>query len=253
MKSDAAAYGDAGSDTVRHVLQRTGVTPAQSCQPGPGRGGPAAARRAAPRGDLRPSRRARRRQEHHHRSLGDDGRDPGAPVSSTRALRRRGEADRAGVGRTGAPDRLGIGGDRPDRGHAHAGQGDQAGQLLLDGARAMSLLRSSRRCPRTACTGGDRRRSPASRGSGHRLAGHRDSRHHGATGIDLLHERDVPVVGVGKIGEIFTQRGVDVDDHTTDNTAGIAACTRPSGRDAERPAVRQPGRLRPAMRPPERR
>jgi phosphopentomutase len=36
-------------------------------------------------------------------------------------------------------------------------------------------------------------------------------------------------VGVGKIGEIFVQRGVDVDDHTTDNTAGIAACTRHLG------------------------
>jgi len=46
------------------------------------------------------------------------------------------------------------------------------------------------------------------------------------TYLDLLHERGVPVVGVGKIGEIFAQRGVDVDDHTTDNTAGIAACTR---------------------------
>ena len=46
------------------------------------------------------------------------------------------------------------------------------------------------------------------------------------TYLDLLHERGVPVVGVGKIGKIFTQRGVDVDDHTTDNTAGIAACTR---------------------------
>jgi phosphopentomutase len=46
------------------------------------------------------------------------------------------------------------------------------------------------------------------------------------TYLDLLQERGVPVVGVGKIGEIFTQRGVDVDDHTTDNTAGIAACTR---------------------------
>jgi phosphopentomutase len=46
------------------------------------------------------------------------------------------------------------------------------------------------------------------------------------TYLDLLHERRVPVVGVGKIGEIFVQRGVDVDDHTTDNTAGIAACTR---------------------------
>jgi phosphopentomutase len=48
----------------------------------------------------------------------------------------------------------------------------------------------------------------------------------GATYLDLLHERGVPVVGVGKIGEIFVQRGVDVDDHTTDNAAGIGACTR---------------------------
>jgi phosphopentomutase len=48
----------------------------------------------------------------------------------------------------------------------------------------------------------------------------------GTTYLDLLHERHVPVVGVGKIGEIFVQRGVDLDDHTTDNTAGIAACAR---------------------------
>jgi phosphopentomutase len=48
----------------------------------------------------------------------------------------------------------------------------------------------------------------------------------GPTYLDLLQERGVPVVGVGKIGEIFVQRGVDVDDHTTDNTAGIAACSR---------------------------
>ncbi len=48
----------------------------------------------------------------------------------------------------------------------------------------------------------------------------------GTTYLDLLHERGVPVVGVGKIGEIFTQRGIDVDDHTTNNTAAIAACLR---------------------------
>ncbi|MFA4965007.1 MAG: phosphopentomutase [Thermoleophilia bacterium] len=48
----------------------------------------------------------------------------------------------------------------------------------------------------------------------------------GPTYLDLLQERGVPVVGVGKVGEIFAQRGVAVDDHTTDNTAGIAACTR---------------------------
>jgi len=46
----------------------------------------------------------------------------------------------------------------------------------------------------------------------------------GTTYLDLLHERGVPVVGVGKIGEIFAQRGVDVDDHATGNTAAIAAC-----------------------------
>jgi len=46
----------------------------------------------------------------------------------------------------------------------------------------------------------------------------------GPTYLDLLAERGVPVVGVGKIGEIFVQRGVTVDDHTTDNAAGIAAC-----------------------------
>jgi len=48
----------------------------------------------------------------------------------------------------------------------------------------------------------------------------------GPTYLDLLHERRMAVVGVGKIGEIFVQRGVDVDDHTTNNTAGIAACGR---------------------------
>jgi phosphopentomutase len=48
----------------------------------------------------------------------------------------------------------------------------------------------------------------------------------GTTYLDLLHDAGVPVIGVGKIGEIFAQRGVDLDDHTTDNTAGLAACRR---------------------------
>ncbi len=48
----------------------------------------------------------------------------------------------------------------------------------------------------------------------------------GPTYLDELSDRSVPVVGVGKIGEIFTQRGVSVDDHTTDNAAGLAACRR---------------------------
>lgn len=48
----------------------------------------------------------------------------------------------------------------------------------------------------------------------------------GPTYLDLLRDEGVPVVGVGKIGEIFAQRGVEVDDHTTNNTAGLAACRR---------------------------
>ncbi|MEZ5125691.1 MAG: phosphopentomutase [Thermoleophilia bacterium] len=48
----------------------------------------------------------------------------------------------------------------------------------------------------------------------------------GTTYLDLLVAADVPVVGVGKIGELFAQRGITVDDHTTNNTAAIAACTR---------------------------
>ena len=75
----------------------------------------------------------------------------------------------------------------------------------------------------------------------------------GPTYLDLLQERGVPVVGVGKIGEIFVQRGVDVDDHTTDNTAGIAACARHLREMDERAAVRQPGRLRHGVGPPQRR
>jgi phosphopentomutase len=48
----------------------------------------------------------------------------------------------------------------------------------------------------------------------------------GPTYLDLLQAAEVPVVGVGKIAEIFAHRGVSVDDHTQDNRAGIAACTR---------------------------
>ena len=48
----------------------------------------------------------------------------------------------------------------------------------------------------------------------------------GPTYLDLLTGAGVPVVGVGKIGEIFAQRGVAVDDHTTNDEDGLAACRR---------------------------
>jgi phosphopentomutase len=47
-----------------------------------------------------------------------------------------------------------------------------------------------------------------------------------ATYLDLIAAAGLPVIGVGKIGEIFMQRGISVDDHTTDNRASIAACRR---------------------------
>ena len=75
----------------------------------------------------------------------------------------------------------------------------------------------------------------------------------GPTYLDLLHERGVPVVGVGKIGEIFTQRGIDVDDHTTNNTDGDRGLPPSPGGDGGRPALRQPRRLRPGLGPPQRR
>lgn len=48
----------------------------------------------------------------------------------------------------------------------------------------------------------------------------------GTTYLDLLCERGVSTVGVGKIGEIFARRGVGVDDHTTNNADGLLACER---------------------------
>ena len=70
---DAAAYGDEGSDTLRHVLERVDVPLPNLAGLGLGRDRRAAARCAAPGGDLWAPGRARRRQGHDHRSLGDDG------------------------------------------------------------------------------------------------------------------------------------------------------------------------------------
>ena len=75
----------------------------------------------------------------------------------------------------------------------------------------------------------------------------------GPTYLDLLHERGVPVVGVGKIGEIFVQRGVDVDDHTHRQHGRHRRLRAPPAGAGARAAVRQSGRLRPGLGPPQRR
>ena len=74
---DAAAYGDAGSDTLGNIAQPPAAAPAQPVPPGPRQhqaaGGTAARRRACR--IVRPLRAGLARQGHHHRPLGD-GRHP---------------------------------------------------------------------------------------------------------------------------------------------------------------------------------
>ena len=70
---DAAKYGDEGSDTLRHVLERTGVPLPNLAALGLGEVVGLPLGRAAPGRDLRPARRAGRGQGHHHGALGDDG------------------------------------------------------------------------------------------------------------------------------------------------------------------------------------
>jgi len=54
----------------------------------------------------------------------------------------------------------------------------------------------------------------------------------GATDLDRLAEADVPVVAVGKVGDIFAYRGIHRTLHTQDNSSGVAAiCETLSGDD----------------------
>jgi len=55
----------------------------------------------------------------------------------------------------------------------------------------------------------------------------------GPTYLDLLSARGVPVVGVGKIGEIFTMRGLSESHHMESNSDGLAQSLRLLG-DLER-------------------
>ncbi len=75
----------------------------------------------------------------------------------------------------------------------------------------------------------------------------------GPTYLDLLRERGVPVVGVGKIGEIFVQRGVRRGrPHHGQHRRHRRLHAAPA-RDAGGAAVRQPRGLRPGVGSPQRR
>ena len=208
--------------------------------------GPAAGSAVA-RGDLRPPRGARRRQGHHHRPLGDDGRRARAPVPDVPSgLSRRGH--RAVRARPSAAARSAT--CRP-RAPASSTSSATSTWPAAGPSCTPRPTRSSRSpVTRTWCRCRQlygwceiargilqgphavgrviARPFDGASGAYARTPRRRDFSlaPPGPTYLDLLHERGVPVVGVGKIGEIFVQRGVDVDDHTTDNTAGIAACTR---------------------------
>ena len=244
---DAAAYGDVGADTLRHVLERSDVRLPNLAGLGLGEvvGLPLGA--PWPRGDLRPPRGARRRQGHHHRPLGDDGRRARTPVpdvSSGLSRRRSSSRSTHAIGRgvlcnlpasgTGIIDELGdehVASGRPivytsaDSVFQIACHEDvvPVPELYRWCEIARGILQGPHAVGRVIARPFD-----GVSGAYERTPRRRDFSlaPPGPTYLDLLHERGVPVIGVGKIGEIFVQRGVDVDDHTTDNTAGIAACTR---------------------------
>ena len=253
--------------------QRRRAAQPRGARPRPGRR--SAAGRAAPRGDLRAPARARRRQGHDDRSLGDDGarRSSALPDLSSGLSRRGDRAVRAAIGR-------GVLGNCPASGtaiidelgdeHVRSGRADRLhlGRLGLSGrlprghragrARSTSGVPIARAHPARPARGraaSSRGRSPACAGGFERTPRRRDFSlpPTGPTYLDLLSEAGVPVIGVGKIGEIFAQRGVEVDDHTHRQHGGSRRLPPPPAGDAPRPAVRQPRRFRPDLGASQRR
>ena len=243
---DAAQYGDAGSDTLRHVLERTDVPLPNLAALGLGEvvGLPL----GAPRHDATYGRLAERgagkdTTTGHWEMMGvilerpfptyPDGFPPEIVAPFEQAIGRRVLCNRPASG-TAVIDELG------DQ-HVATGRpivytsADSVFQIacheeVVPVPRLYEWCETARRLLRGPHGVGRVIARPFDGTSGHyaRTPRRRDFSlaPPAPTYLDLLQERGVPVVGVGKIGEIFVQRGVDVDDHTTDNTAGIAACTR---------------------------
>jgi phosphopentomutase len=243
---DAAAYGDRGSDTLRHVLERSDVALPNLAALGLGRvvglplGEP---RRGATYGRLLERGAGKDTTTGHWEMMGLPLREPfptyphGFPVEVI-------EPFCAAIGR-------GVLGNRPASGTAIL---DELGDEHLSSGRpivytsadsvfqvachedvvAVELLYEWCAIARRILSG----RHAVGRVIARPFAGvsgafERTPRRRdfslppsGPTYLDLLSDEGVPVVGVGKIGEIFAQRGVEVDDHTTNNTAGLAACRR---------------------------
>ena len=161
---DAAAYGDEGSDTLRHVLERVDVPLPNLAGLGLGEivGLPLGTPRR--RGDLRSPGRARRRQGHDHRPLGDDGgRARAALPDVSRRLPARGHgAVRGGDRPAGAVQPAGLRhghhrrARRRARGHRPAHRVHLCGFGLPD-----RLSRGRRPGPAALCVVRDGARDPA--------------------------------------------------------------------------------------------
>lgn len=243
---DAAAYGDEGSATLRHVIERTGVRLPHLAHLGLGEivGLPLESPRAeATYGRLASRACGKDTTTGHWAMMGvilespfptyPDGFPPEVITPFEQAIGRRVLANRAASG-TKIIAELGdehVGSGRPivytsaDSVFQIATHEDvvpveelyrwcQVAREILRGPHAVGRVIARPFSGRP----GEYRRTPRRRDFSLPPVG--------TTYLDLLHERGVPVVGVGKIGEIFTQRGIDVDDHTRDNATGIAACTR---------------------------
>ena len=244
---DAAAYGDEGSDTLRHVLERSDV-PLPNLV-GLGLAEVVGLPLGAPRADATYGRLVERgagkdTTTGHWEMMGvvlerpfptyPDGFPPEVIDPFEAAVGRQVLCNRPASG-TGIIEELGDEHVATGRPIVYT-SADSVFQIAchedvvpVDGA--LRVVRDRSRDPaRSSTPSAASSRGPFAGASGHyaRTPRRRDFSlaPPGPTYLDLLHERGVPVVGVGKIGEIFVQRGVDVDDHTTDNSAGIAACAR---------------------------
>ncbi len=275
---DAAAYGDEGSNTLRHVLEATGVAlpnltalglgeivgaagvdgavaraprrPTGACSSAaPARTRPPATGSSwgsSSSGRSRPTRRASRPTSSSPSSA------PSAAACSPTAPPRARPSSRSSATST-SPAAAPSSTPRPTpSSRSPATRASSRSSGSTSGARVGAPDPRRANTPSAASSRGRSTASPAATCARERR---RDFAlpPTGPTYLDLLQERGVPVVGVGKIGEIFAQRGVDVDDHATNNADGLARL-RASLAEMERgPAVRQPGRLRHGLRAPQRR
>ena len=244
---DAAAYGDRGSDTLRHVLeaQRRRAAQPRGARPWPGRRSAAGRPRpGATYGRLLERGAGKDTTTGHWEMMGLPSSSPfptypqGFPAEVIEPFERGHRARRAGQ-----QARVGHGDHRRARRRARAQRASRSSTPRPTRSFRSPATRTS--CRSSCSTSGvpiarahpDRPHAvgrviarPFAGGAGdfERTPRRRDFSlpPSGPTYLDLLSEAGVPVIGVGKIGEIFAQRGVEVDDHTTDNTAGLAACRR---------------------------